>query len=249
MTKLRNHELKEKSMQELLNTLNIANDNEQVAVSSGEGLYSLRFQNNQQKDDLVKLISNNNPETRIDNFTIDKIIEKAVQEGTTSDEKAQSIHRKSCQTILNVVFENLKSQDLSIEGNKLVLTTLPDKSYATLIKTLKYPNIEFNEKNQLLIDIEPYIFANEKGVAVLAQLNKNIGPIVFLGSEVIQTKKVHFKTKKLEDGKVEVTPFFFVPTADKVSPTYSFMLDTSSSIEPHLDKLKNEVKKIGGTIV
>ena len=124
---------------------------------------------------------------------------------------------------------------------------MPDPSYAGILKLLNYPSLLINEQDgicRLAFDLKQYLQNHASfGVIKFTQDDPNASPLLLLNSYAMEAKKVYYATKELDDGRVEVTPYFFVPDAI-IPPDYHFVLDVSGSMRADLSDLKQGVKTL-----
>lgn len=241
MTKLSNAILRKKMMEEFLIKMGI--DSESIEICSIEGLFGFTFKNAKQAEWFAEQLNNKVEDEskgqNIKSITLAEIIYKEIEKATCDDKKLLEIHRMSCQSLFGVI-KDLEIDYFFSQESGFIELVLPNKVYANLLNLLKYPDL-ICDGEKLKLNIKAY-FKNisENVIKIEGLKNSNQPPVVFLNSGALESKKIFYVTKELEEGRTEITPYIVVPKASK-PPKYHFALDISTSMKNCLPQVKKNI--------
>jgi hypothetical protein len=244
MPKLSNNILREKSMKDFLNVMRI--DSSGVEVTSVEGLFSFSFNDASQVDlsvdRLNTFIHADGEVSSVKSLSLSEIIDNEIEQAISNDPLNSSFNSASCKAILDVIKNQGLSYVFSQESGFLEIT-LPSPVYASILNLLNYPHLVFSADGKLILDIKKYLHDTQETVVKMTGFTVNQPPLVFLNTDILETKKIFYATSKLDDGTVEVTPYFFVPQA-LTPPTYHIVIDVSDSMNTILSTVQRNVKSL-----
>ncbi|WP_347251454.1 vWA domain-containing protein [Legionella sp.] len=181
-------------------------------------------------------------EENIKSFSLIELIEADIAQATGNTPKMLETHRQACKALLTIIKSQGAYFVFSQESNLFELT-LPDPAYASMLNLLNYPHLFVNAEGRLVFDLKKYLRNSPDKLIKITREETNEPPLLFLNSNALKKQQIYYATKELDEGRLEVTPYFFVPHAIS-PPNYHFILDVSGSMAGSLPELKKSVKSL-----
>ncbi|MCE3045298.1 VWA domain-containing protein [Legionella sp. 16cNR16C] len=240
MPNLSNAALRENSLREFLSPMGIKTDD--LTIKSVEGVFSFEFPNPQRKQEFSESILNvlNGPgeKNTLKTIKIADIIAEEIENATADPED-----KEACEGLFSTLRKFSWNASFSKESGFIEMK-LPKPAYAGMFKLLKYPNLSISDDGKIRFDIKKYIKSRPEPLIAISDLNTN-QDMLLLNSAALEANRVFYATKPLDDGNIEATPYFFVPSA-VVPPLYRIVLDISSSMASgkRMEGLKKSVNEL-----
>ncbi|KTD31632.1 hypothetical protein Lmor_2508 [Legionella moravica] len=241
MPKLSNYLLRERSLKTFLHAMGM--DLTRIRVSSLDDFFLFDFDEVGQVDEFanrLNTIINASGENEVESIRLMHLIDAEIAQATCDNPSMLETHRKSCKAILDIIKAQGAHFVLSQESALLEMA-LPDPAYATMLNLLNYPKLFISTEGKLVFDLKKYLQNAPANLIKIIQDDSRESSLLFLNNNALQARQIYYATQTLDDGRVEVTPYFFVPHA-LTPPSYHFVLDVSGSMESALPELKKSVK-------
>ncbi len=235
--------LRTKSMIKLLQVFGFNLDNTKVKVKDELVIFSpvgTLEENVKLAAKLQELLQTESQKLSLRRVTIAQLITDEIQDTTSPDAKAET-HKQSCLAVLNVLQAMGLGYKLD-EQQENIEIQLPSIGYAPLFSSLTFKTMII-EGDKLKFNIKELLKAHKQEIIVI----EDKLPLLLSPLDYFENKKVFYAQKQVDEDKVEVTPYFFVPNAI-TPPVYHFVLDTSSSMSVELGTLKESVIKIANAL-
>lgn len=160
-------------------------------------------------------------------ITLEKLITDLIKSASNTD---KTLH-EACIAMLPILARNWQYQyDPETKQLNIELPTYMQSLFAALKSdALNIVNNQLTIKmNMLLEQNQDVLHIDEKS------------PLILVRHELFSKKKIFYAQQTLENGNIEIQPYFHLPK-DVTPPDYHFVLDTSSSMEEHIENLKDGV--------
>lgn len=239
MGQLTNDVLRTKNMIQLLKDMGMGLEGTQV-ICHGELVFfksdsqELSQQLSVNLQSLLAEGSPNQPQFRT--FSLAELLIKEVASGVCSDQKKEHMHKSACDAVLQILIDNGLKYNLDDQKEHIEIE-LPSFVYASLFNMLDYQYLSISGST-LRFNIKAFLksYPNE-----LIAINSG-SPLLLINANIFESKKVFYAQTQLENGDIEIKPYFFIPHAS-FPPEYHFVLDTSGSMTTNnnLDTLKKSV--------
>ena len=243
MPKLSNYLLRERSFREFLATMGL--DLAQIGLSSVDDFFLFDLDDVERPEAFINklgAIIKGDSDNKVKSISLMELIDAELAQATCLNPEMLKTHRQSCKAILDII----KSQGAHFvfsQESGLFELALPDPAYAKMLNLLNYPNLFISSESKLVFDLKKYLQNASDDLIKIIRDDAKESPLLILNSNVLKTRQVYYATKKLDDGRVEVTPYFYVPHA-LTPPNYHFVLDVSGSMDSALPELKKSVKSL-----
>ncbi|WP_058493824.1 VWA domain-containing protein [Legionella worsleiensis] len=243
MSDLSNYLLRERSIKEFLGIMGF--DLTQFRVSSVDDFFLFDLNDMELVDEFankLNAIIKTHDENGFQSLKLIDLIDAEIAQATCTNDSMLETHRKSCRAILDIIKMQGAHFVFSQESGLLEMA-LPDPAYASMLNLLNYKQLSVSPEGTLVFDLKKYLHNTTAHMIKIIQDDPKESPLLFLNTNILQARQMYYATQKLDDGRVEVTPYFFVPHAI-TPPNYHFVLDVSVSMESALPDLKKSVKSL-----
>lgn len=229
---LTNNVLREKSFLKFLHDMEI--DYAIKEVSSSENFFHFNLEEKNESEDFAKklnyLVSS---KSQVKKMTWADMIDEEIKNATCENE----MYRESCKVILKMLNKVSFSQETAT-----LEVLLPTAEFGALLKLVKYPNFKVSEDGKRLsLNMNDYVKNLSADVLVVEGINSTQD--IYLKTSAVESKKIFYATKPIQENLVEVTPYLVMPNSSQ-PPAYHFVLDVSASMQPCIEQLKTSVIKL-----
>lgn len=239
MPKLTNNKLRTESLSTLLTELGL--ELKDCDMKCQEDTISFLMQSQKSYDNLIETLpfiikgeSDTLPEVIIKSLS-DLVLDE-ITKGECSDPSLTETHRRSCFAVFNVLATGGIEYSID-EARENFEFKIPSPIYIELFKTLSYPGLTIS-KDSIKLNIYHLLKSYEDSILAINEISI---PLILCSYNLFKKNKIYYVKQKLEDDKIKVTPYFFLPEA-LCPPHYHFILDTSSSMAgKNLEILKKNV--------
>lgn len=230
---LSNEKLREKSMEELLNVMGVNTSNVTIVSEPEQFQFILEENKNindfaQQLNILMQIKGTNKP---VKVLTLVEMMDDELSSASCIRET----DRAACIAIFRAI-NILASHFNYVSESGLLEITLPAPEYASFLRLLKYTHLTLSDDGKIQFNLREYLKKHNENVI---QIEGEYASLLFLKTQDLETKKMFYATEKLEDGKLEVTPYFFAPNNKPAH--FHLVLDVSASMdEPLVTETDND---------
>ncbi len=245
MTNLANNALRTENMKSLLKDMGI--DLNGTEVICHDELLILNFKTEESGRTLVNELQKMlEIHEQIEEFELARLLNTEIDTAQSFDARNTDfeIDKALCRTALEMLVN--KGLPYTFDENKQYIEMeIPAKRYADIFKQLKCNYLSVagnrgswsNDANNLRFDIKKFL-ASYPNKQVLIKSND---PFLVMNVSIFAAKKIFYAQKQLDNGNIEVTPYFYVSNVRP--PLYHFVVDISGSMNSEIDVLKESVVK------
>ncbi|BCA96583.1 hypothetical protein TUM19329_29440 [Legionella antarctica] len=220
MKHLINNSLRTKNMIELLQAMGINLENTGVSCKDERVVFKATTEIENLAAKLQELLQKDAVKPALSRMTFAELISDDIIQATCNETSAE-VHKQSCLSLFKLFQNAVYTLDQEQEYLEIML---PSPVYEPLFNLLTYKYIII-EDGKIRFSIKEYLKEHKEEHILI----EGESPLLFIHADVFESQKVFYAQKHLSDGKVEVTPYFFVPNAI-TPPEYHFVLDTSASM-------------------